>query len=328
MCVCYQQHPAICDLTTNQRSLPPKSGGKKLAPVCLVLGVRHVAGAIISPASICSASRSCLGLKVSLAQQGQAGGSMAASTSSAGDADADADVWECWWCYDGWHPAADRLERRLPRWARLHRMDPSRPLAEQVRHARVLIPTTGSVSADAIDAPVDLRLIAQPAAGYNNIDVEAARRRGVPVTIAPGARVGGGAFMRGVNVLSLSPQGPTERMHSGWRACAHGHQQRAATAMQCCYRACSAAQHNPCIPGGEQDNVTPRPHPIRVHNPRLHALVRPQCRTAMHAACTCASAHAHTANPHATHVSPTHTCTMSHKPADTLASARHLLAGI
>lgn len=51
---------------------------------------------------------------------------------------------------------------------------------------RVLIPTTGVVGAADIAAVRDLRLIAQPAAGYNNIDVEAAKRRGVPVTIAPG----------------------------------------------------------------------------------------------------------------------------------------------
>ncbi|GLC46125.1 hypothetical protein PLESTB_001192700 [Pleodorina starrii] len=94
--------------------------------------------------------------------------------------------WEVWWCYDGWHPAADRLERLLPPWALLKRMDPSRPLADQVSRARVLIPTTGLVTAADIYAAADLRLVAQPAAGYNNIDVEAARARGVPVTIAPG----------------------------------------------------------------------------------------------------------------------------------------------
>ncbi|KAG2447217.1 hypothetical protein HYH02_007957 [Chlamydomonas schloesseri] len=65
-------------------------------------------------------------------------------------------------------------------------MDPSRPLVEQVADMRVLIPTTGVVGASDIAAVRDLRLIAQPAAGYNNIDVEAAKRRGVPVTIAPG----------------------------------------------------------------------------------------------------------------------------------------------
>ncbi|GIL67012.1 hypothetical protein Vafri_20406 [Volvox africanus] len=105
---------------------------------------------------------------------------------STGEQDASQELWEVWWCYDGWHPAADRLERILPSWAVLKRMDPSRPLADQVYKARVLIPTTGLVTARDICAAEDLRLVAQPAAGYNNIDVEAAKARGVPVTIAPG----------------------------------------------------------------------------------------------------------------------------------------------
>lgn len=65
-------------------------------------------------------------------------------------------------------------------------MDPSRPLTEQIANAKVLVPTTGVVDAAAIDAARDLRLIAQPAAGYANIDIEAAKQRGIPVTIAPG----------------------------------------------------------------------------------------------------------------------------------------------
>lgn len=141
------------------------------------------------------------------------------------------DIWEIWWCLDGWHRVAAmyaahactrqrkahmlseslspkgthaaagtmcsqqtpchranfcRVEKMLPPWAKLCRIDPSRPLHAQVSAARVLIPTTGIVDAAAIAAPSDLRLIAQPAAGYANIDVEAARARGVPVTIAPG----------------------------------------------------------------------------------------------------------------------------------------------
>ncbi len=72
-------------------------------------------------------------------------------------------------------------------------MDPTRPLAEQVTNARVLIPTTGLVTAADIAAAKDLRLVAQPAAGYNNIDVEAAKQRGVPVTLAPGTSCHGGS---------------------------------------------------------------------------------------------------------------------------------------
>lgn len=52
--------------------------------------------------------------------------------------------------------------------------------------ARVLIPTTGIVDAQTIRGAKHLKLIAQPAAGYNNIDVEVAKQLGIPVTIAPG----------------------------------------------------------------------------------------------------------------------------------------------
>ncbi|PNH06099.1 Glyoxylate reductase [Tetrabaena socialis] len=97
-----------------------------------------------------------------------------------------------------------RLEEILPPWAVLKRMDPSRPLAEQVRNARVLIPTTGMVGAADIAAAADLRLVAQPAAGYNNIDVAAAVRRGVPVTIAPGYNSHSVAEVALVMILMLS----------------------------------------------------------------------------------------------------------------------------
>lgn len=33
---------------------------------------------------------------------------MAAADTLKHTADDANDVWECWWCYDGWHPAADR----------------------------------------------------------------------------------------------------------------------------------------------------------------------------------------------------------------------------
>jgi hypothetical protein len=85
-----------------------------------------------------------------------------------------------------WTNLTCRLEAILPPWAVLHRVDPSCPVHEQVTRAKVLVPTTGTVDAAAIAAPSDLRLIAQPAAGFANIDLAAARKRNVPVTIAPG----------------------------------------------------------------------------------------------------------------------------------------------
>ena len=57
----------------------------------------------------------------------------------------------------------------------------------QVQNASVVIPTTGLVSGEAIRAAPKLRLIAQPATGYNNIDVDAASALGIPVCTAPGA---------------------------------------------------------------------------------------------------------------------------------------------
>jgi phosphoglycerate dehydrogenase-like enzyme len=74
----------------------------------------------------------------------------------------------------------------LPPWAKLHRINPTLPLARQVTNARVLIPTTGHVDAHVIAAAPHCKLIAQPAAGTANIDKEEAKRRGIPVTYAPG----------------------------------------------------------------------------------------------------------------------------------------------
>lgn len=83
-------------------------------------------------------------------------------------------------------PPLHRLEAMLPPWAKLHRMNPALPLAQQVTNARVLIPTTGHVDAQVIAAAPHCKLIAQPAAGTANIDKEEAKRRGIPVTYAPG----------------------------------------------------------------------------------------------------------------------------------------------
>lgn len=100
--------------------------------------------------------------------------------------------WLIVWCYDGWHPVADRLESILPAWATLRRMDPSRPLCQQVADADVLIPTTGNVDEAVIRAAAGrCKLIAQPAAGFCNIALHVAKELGIPVTNAPGAVAAG-----------------------------------------------------------------------------------------------------------------------------------------
>jgi phosphoglycerate dehydrogenase-like enzyme len=89
----------------------------------------------------------------------------------------------------GCHPRpCTRLEAMLPPWARLRRVDPSRPLAEQVASAHVLIPTSSLVGPQELAAASACRLVAQPCAGCAEIDQAAAAQRGIPVTCAPGAR--------------------------------------------------------------------------------------------------------------------------------------------
>ncbi|KAL3134120.1 hypothetical protein ABBQ32_008542 [Trebouxia sp. C0010 RCD-2024] len=108
------------------------------------------------------------------------------------------DEWEIFWCLDAWHPYRKRLQEVLPHWAKVRVLDTSKELHTQVANAKVLIPTTGLLPAKVINAAMDLRLIVNPAAGYNNIDIEAAQARGVPVCTSPGynaASVAEGAIM-------------------------------------------------------------------------------------------------------------------------------------
>jgi glyoxylate reductase len=59
-------------------------------------------------------------------------------------------------------------------------------LAAEVRGKQALICLlTDAVNAEVIEAGSDLKVIANIAVGYNNIDVEAARRRGIAVTNTP-----------------------------------------------------------------------------------------------------------------------------------------------
>jgi phosphoglycerate dehydrogenase-like enzyme len=89
-------------------------------------------------------------------------------------------------CGTGWLPMADAIRQRLPDGAAIRVRDLARPLEDEVRDAHVILPSNASLSAEAINAPPDLLLIQQPAAGYEAIDLDAARRRGVPVCNAPG----------------------------------------------------------------------------------------------------------------------------------------------
>jgi phosphoglycerate dehydrogenase-like enzyme len=92
-------------------------------------------------------------------------------------------------CGSGWLPILDLIREGLGPDDELVAWDRARPLPETIAalNPGVILPSNGHVDAAAIDAAPSLVLIQQPAAGYEGIDLAAARRRGVPVCNAPGA---------------------------------------------------------------------------------------------------------------------------------------------
>lgn len=93
-------------------------------------------------------------------------------------------------CGSGWVEVVDVIAARLPAGCRIRRWDRRRPLVEEVAAAPpdVLLPSNAHIDAAVIAAAAPrLRLIQQPAAGTDAIDVAAAAACGVPVCNAPGA---------------------------------------------------------------------------------------------------------------------------------------------
>ncbi len=89
-------------------------------------------------------------------------------------------------CGTGWLPIVNAIQERLPRGCSIRVRDTSRPLADELLDAQVILPSNARIDAAAVAAPRDLRLIQQPAVGIEGVDLEAARARGVPVCNAPG----------------------------------------------------------------------------------------------------------------------------------------------
>ena len=90
-------------------------------------------------------------------------------------------------CGSGWFPIVDVIRAGLMEGARIEIWDRAVPLVEAVRAAQVILPSNARIDAAVIAAAPELALIQQPAAGVNNIAIEAARERGIPVCNAPGA---------------------------------------------------------------------------------------------------------------------------------------------
>jgi phosphoglycerate dehydrogenase-like enzyme len=89
-------------------------------------------------------------------------------------------------CGSGWFPVVDAIRARLGPGHELEVWDRSVPLVQALREVHVILPSNARIDAAAIAAPRDLRLIQQPAAGIDGIDLAAAAARGVPVRNAPG----------------------------------------------------------------------------------------------------------------------------------------------
>jgi phosphoglycerate dehydrogenase-like enzyme len=90
-------------------------------------------------------------------------------------------------CGSGWHSFVDILDRQVAPASRIALWDRSGPLERAVEEIDVLLPSNAPITASVIAAAPRLKLIQQPAAGTDNIDLDAARARGIPVCNAPGA---------------------------------------------------------------------------------------------------------------------------------------------
>jgi phosphoglycerate dehydrogenase-like enzyme len=89
-------------------------------------------------------------------------------------------------CGSGWHSFVEIIARALPPGSEVDIWDRARPLERVVVDYDVVLPSNGPITAEVIAAASQLRLIQQPAVGTDNIDLEAARARGIPVCNAPG----------------------------------------------------------------------------------------------------------------------------------------------
>src|ERR1044071_3245909 len=79
---------------------------------------------------------------------------------------------------------------------------------------------TDAVRRDVIEAGTDLKVIANAAVGYNNIDVAAARERGIVVTNTPGVLTDATADLTWALILGITRRlGEGERLirRGGWK---------------------------------------------------------------------------------------------------------------
>lgn len=109
-------------------------------------------------------------------------------------------------CGTGWHALVDVIRPKLPEWASIRIRNPSRAVGEELRDADVLLPSNMVLDQEGVRAPENLILIMQPAAGFERIDLEAARERKVPVCHVPGVNTAAMAEAALFLMLALARQ--------------------------------------------------------------------------------------------------------------------------
>jgi phosphoglycerate dehydrogenase-like enzyme len=114
-------------------------------------------------------------------------------------------------CGTGWLNFVEVLRERLPAGVTVTVRPPGGSLADAVRDAEVILPSNARLDAAAIDAAPRLRLIQQPAVGYEGIDLAAARARGIPVCNAPGVNGAAVAETALFLILALARRLPLAR---------------------------------------------------------------------------------------------------------------------
>ena len=89
-------------------------------------------------------------------------------------------IWDGVWLFNGWLQIPRTIENKLRERdiaASVRIADFDRPLEEQLAETQILLPSLCPVDADLLSAAPQAQLIMQPAAGYNNISLTAAKTK-------------------------------------------------------------------------------------------------------------------------------------------------------
>jgi phosphoglycerate dehydrogenase-like enzyme len=90
-------------------------------------------------------------------------------------------------------------------------LDPKRPISEQVAGVTLIIPSDGRIDEEVFAAATSLELVQQTATGTEVIDLDAAKRRGIPVCNAPGKNAASVAETALFLILALAKRLPRAR---------------------------------------------------------------------------------------------------------------------